>query len=404
MQVSRRRFLSGSFWGIAGGASLGASGLVLAGCGGGGNGTASLSNTPTAATRAHIQTLHGQVSRQLTSSGSSSTALVFTRNRFAAGAAFPTAAPVSGAAGTSGWTAADAQAVVFENVPNLGGFLKNVAGAVHQSARHAKSRQADDTTNDAPDAPDDTPVLFDTPPVLTDDPNFYYDFYLELWTSVTTTPDTITYALFSDEAKTQSAGNIITRLPTDYNGFPQVYASSYTFTAGYLSGAHGNAQNITNGNGSFSSDYTNVYADGTSDTGKSNGDASGNFSWQSRTDGPGTAFTQGAGTFRADGSGGSRFSTSENYAANYVYNADGSGRGQITGGDPGMPVIITWDTFGNTTVRYADGTSEQYAGYGYTDDGIVGGGGSGGSGGSDGTESGGGAVVTPPASGTPIGL
>lgn len=208
------------------------------------------------------------------------------------------------------------------------------------------------------------------PPVPVD-PSFYYDYYLGLWVVVSSTPTTVTYALFSDEAKTQSAGSIVTTQPTDYDVYPQVYDSSYSFTAGYLAGSHGTSKNTTNADGSFSGTYDNVYSDGSSDKGQSNGSAIGDFSWQSRTDGPASKeWTQGAGTFRADGSGGTRFSTSDGYSADYIYNRDGSGQGHIKGSDPGMPVTITWDAYGNTTIKYADGSIEQYNAYSYYDGGV----------------------------------
>lgn len=357
MHVSRRRFLSGSFF-------LSASGLVLAGCGGGGGtksgGGNNNSAIPTAITRAHVQNLHGQVARQLTSSGVSGTALAFTRNSYvggyATGGGFALGAPVPSA---NAGNAADATSTA--NLPNLGGFLKNVAGVspAHRAAHLAIAKGRDAAPGGKPtNQPPPNPVDYTNP-------SFYYDYYLELWVAVTDTPSTITYALFSDEAKTKSAGSIVTTQPTDYATFPQVYDSSYSFTAGYLAGSHGTSKNTTNANGSFSGSYDNVYSDGWSDKGQSNGSATGDFSWQSRTDSPVKEWTQGAGTFRSDGSGGTRFSTSEGYAADYTYNKDGSGQGHISGSDPGMPVTITWDAFGNTTIKYADGTIEQYNAYTY---------------------------------------
>ena len=50
-----------------------------------------------------------------------------------------------------------------------------------------------------------------------------------------------------------------------------------------------------------------------------------------------------------------------------MYRADGSGHGRITGPDPGLPATIDWDAQGNTTVVYADGSSEYTPGWGYGD-------------------------------------
>jgi hypothetical protein len=81
-------------------------------------------------------------------------------------------------------------------------------------------------------------------------------------------------------------------------------------------------------------------------------------------DGANNEWSEGAGSFRADGSGGTWLSSSDGYKSDYRYNADGSGHGRITGPDPGLPVSISWDAFGNTMIVYADGTVEHVSGWG----------------------------------------
>ena len=51
------------------------------------------------------------------------------------------------------------------------------------------------------------------------------------------------------------------------------------------------------------------------------------------------------------------------------------GHGKITGPDPGLPVTISWDAYGNTTIVYADGSTEHIAGWGSDNGGGYGDGG-----------------------------
>ena len=72
-----------------------------------------------------------------------------------------------------------------------------------------------------------------------------------------------------------------------------------------------------------------------------------------------------SGTFHGDGSGATHTDDSAGYVADFTYNADGSGRGRVTGPIAGLPAIIVWDARGNTTITYADGTSDFIPGWGY---------------------------------------
>ena len=49
--------------------------------------------------------------------------------------------------------------------------------------------------------------------------------------------------------------------------------------------------------------------------------------------------------------------SSDGYTSDYTYRSDGSGFARINGPAPGLPATIVWDTFGNTTITYADGTN-----------------------------------------------
>ena len=339
--------------------------LLLAGCGGGGSSSPTTPTTkaaaPTAATRARVRTLNTQSFRGLSENGFQAASFASTRN----GAFQTLGAP----------TAAGAASNAAAPEPLLGAFLRNVA-AVPRNSRVAHLR-AFRVTRDAsmvpppPPPPDpnggktggDSGNIGDGGGPATLAPSFYYDYYLGLWTRITDTATTTTYALFTDEAATQDAGSIVTTRPADETTFPQVYHSAYTFKSGYLAGSHGSYDNTTNSDGSVSSVYNDTFADGSSDSGASNGTARGDYSYQSTATDTAGKTAKNRGTFRADGSGGTHSETADGYVSDYVFSADGSGHGTMTGPDPGLPVTVTWDANGNTTIRYADGSTETYSGW-----------------------------------------
>jgi hypothetical protein len=247
----------------------------------------------------------------------------------------------------------------------LGAFLRNVASVPptvqHQYVVNAVAQTATVTSGVIVGGP--MPVDPPVPGGPGTGESFYYDYFLGLWVDVTTTPGKVTYSLYVDQAKTTSAGQIQTIQPTDYNTFPQTYSSSYTFTAGALAGSQGSAQNVTNADYSGTATYSDTYADGSKDSGSSSWSGQGDYSWQSRSDLSDGSWTQSTGSWRADGSGGTKTSSSDGYSAVYVYNSDGSGNAHISGPDPGLPATIVWDAYGNTTITYADGTVEHIPGW-----------------------------------------
>ena len=332
----------------------------LAGCGGsngGGNTTpVTRSTVPTQQTKNRVQSLLNFAQRGLTTNGAVGNAFVVSRNSIGgsgSGAGVTAAAP--GVAGGGG-----------NVVPLIGSFLKNVAATSHMTRAVHLRRLTRDVAPGPPVNPSEVS-------------SFYYDYYLGLWVQITDTATSSTYTLYSDEAKTQPAGSIVTSQPADYNTYPQVYQSSYSFTSGYLSGSNGSSINHINSDGGGSSSYNDTYADGSKDSGASSWSGLGDSSWTSRTDATDKSWTVSRGGFRADGNGGSHYETSDGYVADYVYNSDGSGHSSITGPDPGLPVTTTWDAFGNTTIRYADGSTETIPGWnyygGFTGAGTNGGGG-----------------------------
>lgn len=348
----------------------------LGGCGGGGSATSGLITAPNEATRSRVAELHDLSVRGITQSGFQTESLALARNGFfpggGGGGALP---PMNGATDSAG----------PRPMPMVGAFLRNVATSspgtraayLHQQRGRQTTTPGEGSDSSPGQVPLAPPVFPDrqieeppidkpepTDPPIYVNPGFYFDYYLGLWVEVQETTEKSTYLLYEDEAKTIAAGSIVTSYPADWNVFPQVYSSTFEFTAGYLAGSHGSSENIQNADGSGRSRYENVYADGWKDKGASSWSGRGDYSWTSRTEaGPGE-WTEGAGTFRADGSGGTRHTTSEGYRSEYTYNRDGSGRGRITGPDPGLPVTISWDAYGNTTIRYADGTVERVPGWG----------------------------------------
>ena len=317
---------------------LGGTGLLwLAGCGG--SGSVSTAGPVTRATQERVS----NVVRKLFSGGTMFGAVdgvgavrgnVASGNAGGSGAA-PPSADISYSGG---------------NVPQLGAFLKNMVanGPVSRAKRVSRETRVD---------------IDPVPPLWEPQPTFYFDYYLGLWvqTSYDSTKGESRSDLYEDEAKTKPAGFIVSTWPTDWNVFPQVWKSSYSFTAGFLKGAYGSSANVTNaGWASGSSTYENVYADGWKDNGKSNW-GTGGSSWFNRSESSdGKVWTESAGSWLNNGSGGTRMSTSDGYEAIFTHNPDGSGRGTVKGPEAGLPATITWDNQGFVTIRYADGTTETF--------------------------------------------
>jgi hypothetical protein len=65
--------------------------------------------------------------------------------------------------------------------------------------------------------------------------------------------------------------------------------------------------------------------------GQSTSTGRGDFTYSDRTEDATGFWTESAGTFRRDGSGGTRTSSSDGYATDYTFNADGSGPGHDQG-------------------------------------------------------------------------
>lgn len=360
--TTRRQFVTRLVAATAGSvAALGA----LAGCGGGSNikgpgylGDPSSGTAPTAETRARIQELSSRTFQGMAASGA------------------PLPLGVGYGGGVAGSAGGDATAAAAPSsgayLPNLGAFMQNVANQPPaRSTRAIRAMQAGRAVRGG--ATRDQASAEDLPPVPPADgyeyplpqPTFYFDEYLGLWVQTEYSRTEFKYLLFEDEAKTRPAGSIVTTQPADWNVYPQTYSSRYEFSAGYLKGAHGSYENTVNADYSGHSKYENTYADGGTNRGQSTSTGAGDFTYSDRTEDATGFWTESAGTFRRDGSGGTRTNSSDGYATDYTFNADGSGRGTIKSNLPGLPATITWDARGNTTIRWADNTTERVSSWGY---------------------------------------
>ncbi len=258
-------------------------------------------------------------------------------------------------------------------VDAVGGYLQPNNG------RGKKTRQEPSPYPDPRPYPD--PFPYPTPAPSS---SFYKDFYLDLWVQLDDSVTETRYAFFEDEAKTVPAGSIVSKRPDYYVypvPFPQVTESVYEILAGPLKNTHGFSRSTTQENYASQSAYENIYADGWQDRGGSTTTGRGDYTWFSRTQTPDGKWVEATGSFRSDGSGGTRLTTSDGDVADYTFQANGSGRGTITGTGDGLPVTLLWDNQGNTTVRYADGTIEtiKRSYYAYPIDDVGGGTGGGGS-------------------------
>jgi hypothetical protein len=189
---------------------------------------------------------------------------------------------------------------------------------------------------------------------------FYYDEWLQLWVDAQWNENTYSSDFFIDEAKTQPAGHISSVFSGNWQVFPETYTSSYAFTAGTLSGAHGTYNSTQTNETDGSMTYDDMYADGSHDHGASIWTAAGS-SWSSRWDGANdSGWYQDSGNWNADGSGTYSVSSSAGWSSTWNYNADWSGSAHFEGPDPLLPADMTWTSEGRFTIHWADGTTESW--------------------------------------------
>lgn len=312
---------------------------------------------PTRATREKLNLIQNQNSRQLSASGVPSTNTAATLNTDGAviGGGGGTGGGIGGGTGIVGGSPSP-------SFPFIGAYIQNftnlAAVSFNATGRISKPRTREGDTN------------------------FYYDPWLGLWVQFEYTETDYRTLLFEDEARTKPAGSFISTFTTSNDG-TQTYVSTYEITAGLAKGSHGNYRSIYRSNGSGESSYDSFWVDGWRSVGSNRFTAEGEYSWNDRSETPDGLITTSNGTFRPDGSGQTRSTSSDGYIWEFRYNADGSGSGRVEGPAPGLPANIVWDREGNAIVTYADGTVERYSFWFYGfGGGTVSGGTTGGTGGS----------------------
>jgi hypothetical protein len=281
----------------------GAAVAVMTGCGSSGG---PLGGSPNAATRAAI---HNIFSKSLNSAGQSGSLA---------------SSPGGGSVGSGNF--------------DIGGFIRNIGGA-SRASRTARIHRSHITRAE----------------------NFYFDEYVNLWVLILDEPGKTTYLFYEDEQKAKPAGSVVTTFPADFDADATSwsYSSTYSFTAGSMKGTHGSYNSIQNADGSGSWSYESATPDGYITSGQSTFAADGASSWSSHTEGPGGTYNS-RGAYRSDGFSTMHTDSSDGHSTDFTWNPDGSGNAKIGGPEPGLPAIIVWDSQGNGSITYADGTKETW--------------------------------------------
>lgn len=190
-------------------------------------------------------------------------------------------------------------------------------------------------------------------------PEFYFDEWLGLWVQVQSEGSSILHLLYEDEGKTKPAGRFESTMPSDPDSHPQTYLSRYEITAGRLAGTRGEYVTTLQSETAGSMRYEHHEPDGAASIGQSSWDEH-SYTWENRYQSADGFWSKDEGTFRYDGSGTTVSENSIGCCSRYAYYADGSGEGRIEGPDPGLPAAITWTSDGKYTIRWADGTVEEF--------------------------------------------
>lgn len=188
-------------------------------------------------------------------------------------------------------------------------------------------------------------------------PSTYFDSYFELW--VKATPDGATY--FLDEALTQGAGaSVRTFTDTNEGGITEIVTSitggpraGWTSTLKY-GVIEGTFKVLYSGNdpltGPFSFEVLNSDGRVTFTT--------------SRTDPDGQVRFYNV-SYEPDGTQKVSYNNESLYTYELVYAADGSGTGSVTGNSPLLPATLSWDTNGDGTLTFADGSTLPFTGFNF---------------------------------------
>ena len=304
---------------------------LLAGCGGGSGGGGTAATAPSTTTRAAAIKIQKFALRAFTNGAPTNSA--FSINALGTSPNAGTGA-VSGTAGATG----------SNGVTLFGGYLNSLRPSNNANGAAASSRAVKRHSRDA-SAP------------------FYYDEWLALWVDTLVSDGTnLSQKFYVDEAKSVPAGSLTATLSAA-NVYPIVGTYQYAYTAGTLNGTSGSLTYTSNADNSGKFSYSSVNSDGWKYKGDATQNADGSSAWTDRTDSPDGSYSTDSGTFRADGSSVTTTTTSDGYTVTFNNNADGSATGKITGPGTGLPATIVRDANGNTTITYADGTTDTLPGW-----------------------------------------
>ncbi|MCS6830642.1 MAG: hypothetical protein RMM08_07640 [Armatimonadota bacterium] len=190
-------------------------------------------------------------------------------------------------------------------------------------------------------------------------PHFYYDEWLGVWVQVEENGSGARMLLYEDEERTKPAGVIESTYPENPDTYPQTYRYRYEILAGWRAGSRGEHVVTVHSETASSMQYEYQEGDGSQGRGSSRWDERGG-EWSNRYESADGFWSEDSGVFSVDGSGRTQSANSLGYRSRFEYRPDGSGEGVIEGPDPGLPATITWTADGRMTIRWADGTVEEF--------------------------------------------
>jgi hypothetical protein len=234
------------------------------------------------------------------------------------------------------------------------GFGQSVAGT--RTAKPPYRSRDDDGGGSPPDGGECPPGECECDDCW-EDWSFYYDHYLGLWVEHVEGDAEYTLLLWEDEGKTLPAGSFRTSFESK-DAYPIAYWSEYEITAGPMRGANGRYDVVHETERNGHAVYRGTWPDWGAYSGHSRWGDDG-FVWTSEFEGVDGSWSRDSGRFNADGSGTVTSANSTGYKWSYRYNSDGSGSGLIEGPDPGLPAKVVWRN-GKYRIEYADGTVEEW--------------------------------------------
>ncbi|HWD41219.1 MAG TPA: hypothetical protein VG944_20410, partial [Fimbriimonas sp.] len=190
----------------------------------------------------------------------------------------------------------------------------------------------------------------------------FFDSVLQLYGSVVIAPAAINESLWTDQARSTSAGSLTYHL--DEN--TATLSGPFTVTSGPYNGVSGTYNQVTQTNSNKQAIGYNgsiVYSmPGVANTDNQYSILFGDSGHFSGTGSTAVALENGYSqtekiTYNSDFGWNATSTDSASLKCDLVFESDNSGSGKITGSDPGLPATLTWDVSGNGQIRYADGTT-----------------------------------------------